>query len=107
MELALAHGLAPIVVEVDATTVVQLLQSRASGKWEVQHLIMRIIQIQRMIGSDVRHTLREANGAADHLAKESASLQVTRILHPGDLAGTLRGILRLDRLGTPHLRQGR
>ncbi|KAL0458008.1 UNVERIFIED_CONTAM: hypothetical protein Slati_0428000 [Sesamum latifolium] len=33
LELALAHGLAPIVVEVDTTTVIQLLQSRASGKW--------------------------------------------------------------------------
>ncbi|KAL0345574.1 UNVERIFIED_CONTAM: putative ribonuclease H protein [Sesamum radiatum] len=46
LELALAHGLAPIEVEVDAMTVIQLLQSRVSGKWEVQHLIMRIIQIQ-------------------------------------------------------------
>ncbi|KAL0347671.1 UNVERIFIED_CONTAM: putative ribonuclease H protein [Sesamum calycinum] len=35
MELALTHGLAPLVVEVDATTVISLLQSRASGKWEV------------------------------------------------------------------------
>ncbi|KAL0411407.1 UNVERIFIED_CONTAM: hypothetical protein Slati_3730400 [Sesamum latifolium] len=80
LELAMAHGLAPIVVEVDATTVIQLLQSRASGK--------------------------EANGAADHLAKEAASLQMTRVLHPGDITGELRGIIRLDRLGIPHLRQG-
>ncbi|KAL0349861.1 UNVERIFIED_CONTAM: hypothetical protein Sradi_4135300 [Sesamum radiatum] len=33
MELALTHGLARLVVEVDATTVISLLQSRASGKW--------------------------------------------------------------------------
>ncbi|KAL0448111.1 UNVERIFIED_CONTAM: hypothetical protein Slati_1939000 [Sesamum latifolium] len=32
LELAMTHGLAPIVVEVDATTMIQLLQSRASGK---------------------------------------------------------------------------
>ncbi|KAL0317317.1 UNVERIFIED_CONTAM: hypothetical protein Sangu_2146000 [Sesamum angustifolium] len=42
LELALTYGLAPLVVEVDATTVISLLKSRASGKWEVQHLIMRI-----------------------------------------------------------------
>ncbi|KAL2223667.1 UNVERIFIED_CONTAM: hypothetical protein Sindi_3080900, partial [Sesamum indicum] len=34
LELARAHSLAPIVVEVDATVVLQLLQSRASGIWE-------------------------------------------------------------------------
>ncbi|KAL0387657.1 UNVERIFIED_CONTAM: hypothetical protein Sradi_2647500 [Sesamum radiatum] len=35
LELALAHGLAPLVVEVNAMTVIQLLQSRTSGMWEV------------------------------------------------------------------------
>ncbi|KAL2223937.1 UNVERIFIED_CONTAM: hypothetical protein Sindi_3095600 [Sesamum indicum] len=70
LELARAHSLAPIVVEVDATVVLQLLQSRASGIWEVQHLIMRIVQLQQELGSDVRHIFREANGAADHLAKD-------------------------------------
>ncbi|KAL0457884.1 UNVERIFIED_CONTAM: hypothetical protein Slati_0415600 [Sesamum latifolium] len=107
LELGMAHGLAPIVVEVDATTVIQLLQSRASGRWEVQHLIMRIVQIQQVLGSDVRHIFREANGAADHLAKKAASLQMTRVLHPGDITGALRGIICLDRLGIPHLRHGR
>ncbi|KAL0368333.1 UNVERIFIED_CONTAM: hypothetical protein Scaly_1052200, partial [Sesamum calycinum] len=77
-ELALTHGLAPLVVEVDATTVISLLQSRASGK--------------------------EANGAADHLAKEVASLQLTRVLHHDDITGILRGIFCLDRLGVPHVR---
>ncbi|KAL0457928.1 UNVERIFIED_CONTAM: hypothetical protein Slati_0420000 [Sesamum latifolium] len=107
LELGLAHGLAPIVVEVDATTVIQLLQSCASGKWEVQHLIMRIVQIQQVLESDFRHIFREANGAADHLAKEASSLQLTRVLHPGDVTGVLHGIVRLDRLGIPHLHQGR
>ncbi|KAL0290268.1 UNVERIFIED_CONTAM: Retrovirus-related Pol polyprotein from transposon TNT 1-94 [Sesamum calycinum] len=78
---ALTHGLAPLVVEVDATTVISLLQSRASGKWEVQHMIMRIVCLQRLLVADVQHVFREANGAADHLAKEAASLQLTRVLH--------------------------
>ncbi|KAL0391182.1 UNVERIFIED_CONTAM: putative ribonuclease H protein [Sesamum calycinum] len=80
MELALTYGLAPLVVEVDATTVISLLKSRASGK--------------------------EANSAADHLAKEAASLQLTRVLHHDDITGVLRGILCLDRQGVPHLRRG-
>ncbi|KAL0412994.1 UNVERIFIED_CONTAM: hypothetical protein Sradi_1501100 [Sesamum radiatum] len=63
LELALPHGLAPIVIEVDEKTVIQLLQSLASGKWEVQHLIMRIVQIQQVLWVDVRHIFREANGA--------------------------------------------
>ncbi|KAK4396610.1 hypothetical protein Sango_1497600 [Sesamum angolense] len=46
MELALTHGLAPLVVEVDATT---------------------------LLVADVQQVFREANGAADHLAKEAAS----------------------------------
>ncbi|KAL0376767.1 UNVERIFIED_CONTAM: Deacetoxyvindoline 4-hydroxylase [Sesamum calycinum] len=70
------HG--PIVVEVDATAVFQLLQFCASGKWEVQHLIMRIIQIQLVLGSDIRHIVREANRATDHLEKEATSLQSTK-----------------------------
>ncbi|KAL0333095.1 UNVERIFIED_CONTAM: putative ribonuclease H protein [Sesamum calycinum] len=88
MELALTHGLAPLVVEVDATTVISLLQSRASGKWEVQHMIMRIVCLQRLLVADVQHVFREANGAADHLAKEAASLQLTRVLHHDDITGS-------------------
>ncbi|KAL0293570.1 UNVERIFIED_CONTAM: hypothetical protein Sangu_2523300 [Sesamum angustifolium] len=105
MELALTHCLAPLVVEVDATTVISLLQSHASGKWEVQHLIMCIVRLQQLLVADVQHVFREANGAADHLAKEVASLQLTRILHHDDITGVLRGILCLDRQGVPHLRR--
>ncbi|KAL0329209.1 UNVERIFIED_CONTAM: hypothetical protein Sradi_4907600 [Sesamum radiatum] len=43
MELALTHGLAPLVVEVDATTVISLLQSRASGKWELTILQRKLL----------------------------------------------------------------
>ncbi|KAL0313716.1 UNVERIFIED_CONTAM: putative ribonuclease H protein [Sesamum calycinum] len=106
MELALTHGLAPLRVEVDATTVISFLQSRASGKWEVQHMIMRIVCLQQLLVADVQHVFREANGAADHLAKEAASLQLTRVLHHDDITGILRGILCLDRQGVPHLRRG-
>ncbi|KAL0392901.1 UNVERIFIED_CONTAM: putative ribonuclease H protein [Sesamum radiatum] len=49
---------------------------------------------------------REANGAADHLAKEAASLQLTRVLHHDDITGILRGILCLDRQGISHIREG-
>ncbi|KAL2247920.1 UNVERIFIED_CONTAM: putative mitochondrial protein, partial [Sesamum indicum] len=105
LELARAHSLAPIVVEVDATVVLQLLQSRASGIWEVQHLIMRIVQLQQELGSDVRHIFREANGAADHLAKDAASRQLTRVMYQEDITGVLRGIIRLDKMGTPYLRR--
>ncbi|KAL0289361.1 UNVERIFIED_CONTAM: hypothetical protein Sangu_2617500 [Sesamum angustifolium] len=70
MELALTHGLAPLVVEVDATTVISLLKSRASGKWEVQHLIMRIVCLQQLLMADVQHVFREVNGVADHLRRK-------------------------------------
>ncbi|KAL0323536.1 UNVERIFIED_CONTAM: hypothetical protein Sangu_1972900 [Sesamum angustifolium] len=106
MELALTHGLAPLVVEVDATTVISLLKSSVSGKWEVQHMIMRILCLQQLLVENVQHVFREANGAADHLAKEVASLQLTRVLHHDDITGILRGILCLDRQGVPHLRRG-
>ncbi|KAL0383073.1 UNVERIFIED_CONTAM: hypothetical protein Scaly_0594600 [Sesamum calycinum] len=106
MEFALTHGLAPLVVEVDATTVISLLKSRASGMWEVQHLIMRIVRLQQLLLADVQQVFREANGAAGHLAKEVASLQLTRVLHHDDITVFLRGILCLDRQGVPHLRRG-
>ncbi|KAL0362052.1 UNVERIFIED_CONTAM: putative ribonuclease H protein [Sesamum calycinum] len=79
MELTLTHGLAPLVVEVDATM---------------------------LLVADVQHVFREANGAADHLAKKTASLQLTRVLHHDDIMGILRDILCLDRQGVPHLRRG-
>ncbi|KAL0337577.1 UNVERIFIED_CONTAM: hypothetical protein Scaly_2032800 [Sesamum calycinum] len=69
LELALAHGLAPLVLEVDAMAVIQLFQSRVSGKWEVQHLILHIVHIQQLLVSDIRYVFREVNGAADHLAR--------------------------------------
>ncbi|KAL0313990.1 UNVERIFIED_CONTAM: hypothetical protein Sangu_2243400 [Sesamum angustifolium] len=59
--------------------VIQLLQSRVSEKWEVQHLIICIVQIQQLLVSNIRHVLREVNGAADHLAKEAASSQFIRV----------------------------
>ncbi|KAL2228534.1 UNVERIFIED_CONTAM: putative mitochondrial protein [Sesamum indicum] len=73
-------------------------ESRASGIWEVQHLIMRIVQLQQELGSDVRHIFREANGAADHLAKDGASRQLTRVMYQEDITGVLRGIIRLDKM---------
>ncbi|KAL0308912.1 UNVERIFIED_CONTAM: hypothetical protein Sradi_5833500 [Sesamum radiatum] len=74
LELALTYCLAPLLVEVDATAMISLLQSRVSRKWEVQHLIMRIVRLQQLLVADVQHIFKEANGAADHLAKEPASL---------------------------------
>ncbi|KAL0328088.1 UNVERIFIED_CONTAM: putative ribonuclease H protein [Sesamum calycinum] len=74
MELALTYGLAPLVVEVDATTVISLLKSRAFGQWEIQHMIMRTVCLQQFLVADVQHAFRVANGAADNLAKETASL---------------------------------
>ncbi|KAL0349804.1 UNVERIFIED_CONTAM: putative ribonuclease H protein [Sesamum radiatum] len=106
LELALIQGLAPLVVEVDATTVITLLQSRVSGKWEVQHLIMRIVRLQQLLVVDVQHVFRDANATANHLAKEAASLQLTRVLHHNDITGVLHGILCLDRRGVPHLCRG-
>ncbi|KAL0333125.1 UNVERIFIED_CONTAM: hypothetical protein Scaly_2214000 [Sesamum calycinum] len=106
LELALTHGLAPLVVEVDAMAVISLVQSRVSGKWEVQHLIMRIVRLQQLLVADIQHVFREANSAVDHLAKEVASLQLTRVLHHNDITGVLHGILCLDRRGVPHLRGG-
>ncbi|KAL0286556.1 UNVERIFIED_CONTAM: putative ribonuclease H protein [Sesamum angustifolium] len=106
IELALTHGLALLVVEVDGTTVISLLQSRASEKWEVQHLIMCIVRLQQLLVADVQHIFREVNSAANHLAKEAASLQLTRVLHHDDITGFLCGILCLDRQGVPHLRRG-
>ncbi|KAK4390528.1 hypothetical protein Sango_2116100 [Sesamum angolense] len=75
----------------DATAVITLLQSRVSGKWEVQHLIMRILHLQQLLVVDVQHVFREANGAADHLANEPASLQLTRVLCHNDITDILRG----------------
>ncbi|KAK4393978.1 hypothetical protein Sango_1868600 [Sesamum angolense] len=63
--------------------------------------------IQQMLVSDFRHTFREVNGVADHLAKETVSLQLTRMLCHDDITGVLRDILSLDRRGVPHLRWGR
>ncbi|KAL0336338.1 UNVERIFIED_CONTAM: hypothetical protein Sradi_4845700 [Sesamum radiatum] len=74
LELALTHGLAPLVVE--------------------------------LLLADVQHVFREANGAADHLAKEAASLQLTQVFHHDDITGVLSGILCLDKRGVPHLRRG-
>ncbi|KAL2224763.1 UNVERIFIED_CONTAM: hypothetical protein Sindi_2959800 [Sesamum indicum] len=42
---------------------------------------------------------REANGAADHLAKDAASRQLTRVMYQEDITGVLRGIIRLDKMG--------
>ncbi|KAL0346387.1 UNVERIFIED_CONTAM: hypothetical protein Scaly_1654700 [Sesamum calycinum] len=59
-----------------------------------------------LLVADIQHVFREANGAADHLVKEAASLQLTRVLYHNDITGVLRGILCLDRRGAPHLRWG-
>ncbi|KAL0311115.1 UNVERIFIED_CONTAM: hypothetical protein Sangu_2406200 [Sesamum angustifolium] len=67
---------------------------------------MRIVRLQQLLVADVQHVFKEANGAADHLAKEAASLQLTRVLYHNDITGILRGILCLDSRGAPHLRRG-
>ncbi|KAL0396358.1 UNVERIFIED_CONTAM: putative ribonuclease H protein [Sesamum calycinum] len=106
LEFTLAHGLAPLVVEVDAITAIHSysLVFLGSGRY---NLIMRIIHIQQLLVSDIQHVFREANGAADHLVKETASLQLTRVLRHDDITGVFREILCLDKWEIPHLRRGR
>ncbi|KAL0336671.1 UNVERIFIED_CONTAM: hypothetical protein Sradi_4879000 [Sesamum radiatum] len=67
---------------------------------------MRIVHLQQLLVADAQHVYREANGTADHLAKEATSLQLTRVLHHNDITSVLCGILYLNRRGVPHLCQG-
>ncbi|KAL0325063.1 UNVERIFIED_CONTAM: hypothetical protein Sradi_5075600 [Sesamum radiatum] len=59
LELALAHALAPLVVEVDANAVIQLLQSRASGKW--RRRMGQLIILRRRLPLQLNWVLRNSD----------------------------------------------
>ncbi|EOY25454.1 Uncharacterized protein TCM_026877 [Theobroma cacao] len=89
-------------IEMDATSVIRLLQGNHRGPHAIRYLLGSIRQLLSHFSFRLTHIFREGNQAADFLANrghEHQSLQVITVAQ-----GKLRGMLRLDQTSLPYVR---
>ncbi|EOY17514.1 Uncharacterized protein TCM_042330 [Theobroma cacao] len=89
-------------IEMDAASVIRLLQGNQRGPHAIRYLLVSIRQLLSHFSFRLSHIFREGNQAADFLANrghEHQSLQVVTVAQ-----GKLRGMLRLDQTSLPYVR---
>jgi ribonuclease HI len=97
-------GIRDIIVETDSNIVVQWLHKDTCSLWWLWEFWEEILELTRLLNAQVQHVFREANMAADLLAKNGSS-GVSFDLSFGDkVPALLKGILHTDSLEIPYLR---
>ncbi|EOY34748.1 Uncharacterized protein TCM_042328 [Theobroma cacao] len=89
-------------IEMDAISVIRLLQGNHRGPHAIRYLMVSLRQLLSHFSFRFSHIFREGNQAADFLANrghEHQNLQVFTVAQ-----GKLRGMLRLDQTSFPYVR---
>ncbi|KAF9675131.1 hypothetical protein SADUNF_Sadunf09G0000200 [Salix dunnii] len=91
-------------IEMDALSVINLVQNRCIGSWEVCYNLQGIYDCLYFFQFHLTHIYREGNQVADHLAtlgSKAANLHIGSSL---DDFSSLRGLIRTDKLNLPYFR---
>lgn len=104
IQIALKLNFPRIWIESDSQIVVDSLLGKHATPWQIQQSCWRIKGSLRGFEKwEISHSWREANRAADHLAKAGLTRSDV-VLWPETLYPVLSKIVCEDRLGTPYLR---
>ncbi|KAJ6713550.1 RETROTRANSPOSON UNCLASSIFIED-LIKE PROTEIN [Salix purpurea] len=98
------RGIGRVWIEMDALSVINLVQNRCIGSWEVCYSLQGIYDCLDSFQFHLSHIYREGNQVADHLAdlgSKAANLHIGSSL---DDFPSLRGIIRTDKLNLPYFR---
>lgn len=103
LQICIERGFNNIWIELDALAIIQLILKPYQGAWQHQTLLQRIRAYLGLLETRITHIYREGNQAADFLANLACTSQHLTIFCK-ELTGKIRGIIRLDSLCIPYLR---
>ncbi|KAJ6684500.1 RETROTRANSPOSON UNCLASSIFIED-LIKE PROTEIN [Salix purpurea] len=96
------RGIGRVWIEMDALSVINLVQNRCIGSWEVCYSLQGIYDCLDSFQFHLSHIYREGNQVADHLAalgSKAANLHIGSSLNAFP---SLRGMIRTDKLNLPY-----
>ncbi|WRX08911.1 Ribonuclease H domain - like 2 [Theobroma cacao] len=96
------YGISRVWIEMDAMVVIQMLKKGHHGSHDSRYVLASINKLLTQFSYRISHIPREGNQAADLLANLGHDRQNLHVFV--EAFGTLRGILRLDKLGSPYVR---
>lgn len=94
----------PVWVEMDAASVVSLLNSNRFGPAQTQHSVAAIRLLLCSLQVRVTHIHREGNRPADFLASCSLQLPNLTIYSPPSVPRRVAVMVRMDQFGLPNFR---
>lgn len=96
------YGISRVWIEMDAMVVIQMLKKGHHGSHDSRYVLASINKLLTQFSYRISHIPREGNQATDLLANLGHDRQNLHVFV--EAFGTLRGILRLDKLGSPYVR---
>ena len=98
-------GYTKIIVESDALSVIQMLNSaRPLTHWRLLITYQHILSLKLELDIIFQHIHREGNSVVDLLAKEALALNLTREINLGACSSHLKKLVYSDNSGVPYLR---
>lgn len=94
----------PVWIEVDAASVVTLLNSPRFGPAQTRHTIAAIRLLLRDMTYRITHIPREGNKAADRLVAQGLHSSTWRTCSRANIPRQIAGYIRIDQLGLPSFR---
>ncbi|CAI9759581.1 unnamed protein product [Fraxinus pennsylvanica] len=105
VELCKEMGFQQVEIECDSAVVVNWLTHSLCKIWYLWDYWDELLKLLSGISFTISHQYREANSAADLLARQGADGLTMRYMQSDQIPKLLRGIIRMDKLGLPNIRQ--
>ena len=91
--------------QADSNILIQVLEKKIKPPWDIQYEFRQIGRLIDQLDVQLMHVFQESNRAADWLADEGYREKKVLFFEGSDLPRTLRGIVRLDKVGMWNLRE--
>ncbi|KAB5533656.1 hypothetical protein DKX38_016742 [Salix brachista] len=98
------RGIGRVWIEMDALSVINLVQNRCIGSWDVCYSLQGIYDCLNFFQFHLTHIYREGNQVADHLVVLGSQATNLHIGSSLDDFPSLRGLIRTDKLNLPYFR---
>ncbi|PKU77475.1 Putative ribonuclease H protein [Dendrobium catenatum] len=104
LEVCVRIGITNVVIEVDALSLIQLLNNNIMCYPDFFYIMRKIKSLMAGLNFSLVHIFREGNACADFLAKKGSLLDDVEAFSSINIPQQLCGLVRLDKLGLPYIR---
>lgn len=104
LQLCVEQGHLNVFVESDSKILVDMIRGKSHWPWRYRKQLQEISSLMASSGSKLKHIFREANSAADWLAKQASSQRETYMIDAFTMSSFLKGLVQLDQHSFPYVR---